>query len=75
LFCIPPPLADAYDRARHPQAQPLARAEFSTIRSCLLKVALRVRESASRVHLAFAANWPEAVLFRGLLRGLLPRPT
>jgi hypothetical protein len=27
------------------------------------------------VHLAFAANWPEAVLFRGLLRGLLPRPT
>ena len=32
-------------------------------------------ESASRVHLAFAANRPEAVLFRGLLRGMLPRPT
>ena len=58
-----------------PKPQPLARAEFTTIRSCLLKVALRVRESASRVHLAFAANWPEAVLFRGLLQGLLPRPT
>jgi hypothetical protein len=58
-----------------PKPQPLARAEFTTIRACLLKVALRVRESASRVHLAFAANWPEAVLFRGLLRGLLPRPT
>ena len=58
-----------------PKPQPLARAEFTTIRSCLLKVALRVRESASRVPLAFAANWPEAVLFRGLLQGLLPRPT
>jgi Transposase DDE domain group 1 len=58
-----------------PPPQPLARAEFTTIRSCLLKVAVRVRESASRVHLAFATNYPEAVLFRGLLRGLLPRPT
>ena len=58
-----------------PKPQPLAHAEFTPIRACLLKVALRVRESASRVHLAFAANWPEAVLFRGLLRGLLQRPT
>lgn len=58
-----------------PKPQPLANAEFSTIRSRLLKIAVRVVETASRVRLAFAANCPDAVLFRGLLRGLLPRPT
>jgi hypothetical protein len=58
-----------------PKPQTLANAEFSTIRSRLLKVAVRVCETASRVRLAFAANCPDAVLFRGLLRGLMPRPT
>jgi Transposase DDE domain group 1 len=58
-----------------PRPQPLANAEFSTLRTRLLKIAVRVVETASRVRLAFAANCPDAVLFRGLLRGLLPRPT
>jgi hypothetical protein len=41
----------------------------------LLKVAVRIKETASRVRLAFAANCPDAELFRGLFRSLIPRPT
>jgi len=58
-----------------PKPQPLAQAEFSTIRTRLLKIAVRVHETATRVRLAFAANCPDAILFRGLLRGFLPHPT
>jgi hypothetical protein len=58
-----------------PRPQPLASGEFSTIRLRLLKIAVRVRETASRVRLAFAANCPDAELFCGLLRSLTPRPT
>jgi hypothetical protein len=58
-----------------PSEHPLARAEFSTIRLRLLKVAVRVRETASRVRLAFAANCPDAGLFRRLVGSLAPRPT
>lgn len=49
-----------------PAAQPLARAEFATIRLALLKIAVRVEETASRVRLAFAAACPAAELFRNL---------
>jgi hypothetical protein len=41
----------------------------------LLKVAVRIKETASRVRLAFAANCPDADLFRDLIRSLTPRPT
>jgi len=58
-----------------PEPQPLAQAEFSTIRARLLKIGVRVWETTSRVRLAFAANCPDAVLFSGLIRGLMPRPT
>src|SRR6202011_5906632 len=58
-----------------PKPQPLASGEFSTIRLRLLKVAVRIKETASRVRLAFAANCPDAELFRGLFRSLTPRPT
>ena len=58
-----------------PKPQPLANAEFSTIRARLLKIAVRVHETATRVRLAFATNCPDAILFRGLLRGFLPHPT
>src|SRR5665811_537063 len=51
-----------------PRPQALASGEFSTIRLRLLKVAVRVRETASRIRLAFAANCPDAALFRGLVR-------
>ena len=58
-----------------PEPQALAGADFSTIRLRLLKIAVRVRETASRVRLAFAANCPDAALFRGLVRALVLRPT
>ena len=44
----------------------MASGEFSTIRLRLLKIAVRIRETASRIRLAFAANCPDAALFREL---------
>jgi Transposase DDE domain group 1 len=66
-----------------PRPQPLASGEFSTIPGeCshspvlrLLKIAVRIEETASRVWLAFAANCPDATLFRGLVGTLILRPT
>jgi hypothetical protein len=58
-----------------PGPQPLASGEFSTIRLRLVKVAVRIKETASRVRLAFAANCPDAALFRGLVGTLTLRPT
>jgi hypothetical protein len=58
-----------------PQPQPLANADFSTVRLRLLKIAVRIKETASRVKLAFAANCPDAALFRGLIGALALRPT
>ena len=58
-----------------PREEPLARGEFSTIRLRLLKIAVRVRETGSRIELAFAANCPNRVLFRSLFGMLAPRPT
>jgi hypothetical protein len=58
-----------------PNPRPLASGEFSTIRRRLLKIAVRIKETASRVRLAFAANRPDAALFRGLLGALILRST
>jgi hypothetical protein len=58
-----------------PEAEALASGEFSTIRNRLLKVAVRVRETGTRIKLAFAANCPDARLFRTLIGALIPRPT
>jgi hypothetical protein len=58
-----------------PLTHALAGVEFSTIRLRLLKVAVRVKETASRIRLAFAANCPDAALFKTLVRTLIPRPT
>ena len=35
-----------------------------------MKIAVRIKETASRIKLAFAANCPDAALFRGLLGAL-----
>ena len=58
-----------------PRPQPLASGEFSTIRLRLLKIAVRIKETTSRIKLAFAANCPDAALFRGLVGALILRPT
>jgi len=58
-----------------PVDQPLASGDFCTIRLRLLKIAVRVRETATRIRLAFAANCPDAALFRSLVTtGINPKP-
>jgi hypothetical protein len=57
-----------------PTMRDLAKAEFATLRLCLLKVAVRVQESATRIRLAFASCCPEADLFRRLAGTLAPQP-
>jgi len=49
-----------------PSAHPLSKAEFATLRLRLLKIGARIRETAHRVLIAFAAACPEAALFRDL---------
>jgi hypothetical protein len=55
-----------------PRPQPLANAEFKTLRLRLIKIAARVIETATRVRIAFAASCPEAELFGGIARWLQP---
>jgi hypothetical protein len=55
-----------------PKPQPLAVAEFATLRARLLKIAARITETASRVRIAFAAACPEADLFRSIALSLQP---
>jgi hypothetical protein len=55
-----------------PHPQPLASAEFTTLRTRLIKIGARIAETATRVRIAFAAACPEANLFTGLVRGFLP---
>ncbi len=55
-----------------PRPQPLASAEFTTVRLRLIKIAARVSETATRVRVAFAAAHPEAALFASLARCLQP---
>jgi hypothetical protein len=55
-----------------PKPQPLATAEFTTLRIRLIKIAARITELASRVRIAFAAAHPEAQLFASLSRYLQP---
>ena len=55
-----------------PKPQALATAEFTTLRSRLLKIAARITETATRVRIAFAAACPEANLFRGIALSFQP---
>ena len=55
-----------------PKPQPLALAEFATLRARLLKIAARITETTSRVRIAFAAACPEAGLFRSIAHSLQP---
>jgi hypothetical protein len=57
-----------------PAARDLARAEFATLRLRLLKIAVRVHETASRIRLAFASCCPDADLFRALAVALRRSP-
>ena len=63
---------NASEYAAIPKPQPLASAEFRTVRLRLIKVAARIIETATRVRIAFAASCPEAELFGGIARWLQP---
>ena len=52
-----------------PRPQPLASAEFTTLRMRLIKIAARITETATRVRIALATACPEAALFRGIANG------
>ena len=53
-----------------PAASPLAKAEFATLRLRLLKLGVRVVETAARIRIHFASACPDAALLR-LLAGRL----
>jgi hypothetical protein len=55
-----------------PKTEPLAVAEFTTLREKLLKIGARVTETASRIRLALATACPQASLFRELAIALAP---
>jgi hypothetical protein len=57
-----------------PKTAALARAEFTTLRLRLLKVAARVMESATRIRIAFASACPDADLLRAIVLALKPAP-
>jgi hypothetical protein len=55
-----------------PKTNPLAVAEFATLREKLLKIGARIVETASRIKLALATACPQAGLFRNLAGALQP---
>ncbi len=57
-----------------PKTHALSKAEFATLRLRVLKIGARIRETAHRVRIAFAAACPEAALFRHLAIALRPAP-
>ncbi len=57
-----------------PTMRDLAKAEFATLRLRLLKIAVRVQETTSRIRLAYASCCPEADLVLHLAGTLAPRP-
>jgi hypothetical protein len=59
-------------RAAIPRANPLASAEFATIRERLIKIGARVIEHIARIRIQLPTNCPERVLFRTIATGLLP---
>src|SRR6201993_4246035 len=59
-------------RAAIPQAEPLARAEFATIRDRLIKIGPRVIEHIARIRIHLPTSCPERALFRAVALGLMP---
>jgi hypothetical protein len=59
-------------RAAIPRTNPLATAEFATIRERLIKIAARVIEHIARIRIQLPTSCPERALFRAVARGLMP---
>jgi len=59
-------------RAAIPKTNPLATAEFATIRKRLIKIGARVIEHIARIRVQLPTSCPDGALFRTVARSLLP---
>jgi hypothetical protein len=59
-------------RAAIPQTDPLATAEFATIRERLIKIGARVIEHLARIRIQLPTSCPDKALFRVVALGLMP---
>jgi hypothetical protein len=59
-------------RAAIPQADPLAKAEFATIRERPIKIGARIIEHAAPIRIQLPTSCPEGALFRTLALGIMP---
>jgi hypothetical protein len=59
-------------RAAISQTDPLAKAEFTTIRERLIKIGARVIEHIARIRIQLPTSCPEGALFRAVAFGLMP---
>src|ERR1700687_5052491 len=59
-------------RAAIPRVNPLASAEFATIRERLIKIGARVIEHLARIRIQLPTSCPEGALFRAVALGLMP---
>jgi hypothetical protein len=59
-------------RSAIPEASPLAKAEFATIRERLIKIGARVIEHIARIRIHLPTSCPERSLFREIALGLIP---
>ena len=55
-----------------PETDPLAKAEFNTLRERLIKIGARVIERLARIRIQLPTSCPEAELFRTIALGLAP---
>ena len=59
-------------RAAIPPTNPLATAEFTTLRERLIKIGARVIEHIAQIRIQLPASCPERALFRTVALGLMP---
>jgi len=59
-------------RAAIPRTDPLAKAEFATIRKRLIKIGARIIEHAARIRIQLPTSCPEGALFRTVALGIMP---
>ena len=59
-------------RSAIPATNPMAKAEFGTIRERLLKIGARVIEHVARIRIHLPTSCPERALFRQVALGLMP---
>jgi hypothetical protein len=55
-----------------PHTEPLAKAEFATIRERLIKIGARIIEYAARIRIQLPTSCPEGALFRTVALGIMP---